>query len=167
MSASLEALSADVSNTKTIHTTYHKNTGFIMSHEGFNFGSRYQMNAAYNLSIITPPVTSSVELRFEHFMVGLDNVQTCESQESQADPSKDLFSIYDGNNKLYSCGGGIIWGSKTRMAFNLTSTQNRLRFLLHAWSTSTTSYHGFLIEYNSKWTYLSWCPMSVLVAWQS
>ena len=132
-----------------------------MSHEGFNFNPRYQMNTVYNLSITTPPVTSSVELRFEHFMVGLDNVRTCETQESQTDPTKDLFSVYDGNNKLYSCGGGIRWGSRARMTFNLTSTRNRLRFLLNARSTSTTSYHGFLIEYHSKWTKLSKCPILV------
>lgn len=71
-------------------------------------------------------------------------------ESSRNNVSNDLFAIYNGDSILYGCGGGIMWGSDTKMTFNLSSPDNSLKFMLNSRPVSNPWRHGFLIKYEGE-----------------
>ena len=125
-------------------------SGYIMSHEGFNFGinskTHYQVGHNYTLTLRTTVLSVAIKLKYISFFLGLERV--CEADAAKLFISLSLFTIKNGEIPLYACAGG---GSKPgETEFHLKSRQNSVQFRLLT-RNAAEGFGGYLIHYESKY----------------
>lgn len=129
-------------------------TGFLTSHEDYNFraGSSYNyQNKPLQLTMNIPSASTKLRIKYISFVIGNVEIKICQEENTKEDTSKDQFSIHNGNTLLYGCGGGKDTPSDN--IFDIISHMNTLHFQLKV-SSSSAGYPGFLMKYEGKQNYI-------------
>ena len=123
-------------------------SGFIASHDTFNFATNfnYPKDANNLLKLSVPIQTTKIEIEYIFFNIG-KAIGDCASEENKGNGNLDQFSIFNGHIGLYGCGGGGSIPSTT--TFDIKSPENTIQFTLIEKSEGE-KFAGFLIKYKRK-----------------
>ena len=123
-------------------------SGFITSHEEFNFGrSMYNSMKDYSLTLNIPLLAVKIRLQFIYFNIGNEFVSNCTKTGIKNSAALSQFTIRNSNVYLYGCGGGKATPDATE--FGLTSNENKVQFRLQT-NQQDSLYGGYLVFYESK-----------------
>lgn len=128
-------------------TVTDKSSGYITSHEEFNFGlTFFDIGQDYMLTLGVPTTAVKIKIKYISFNIGGETVSKCEG-DGKMNTGLSQFTIVNGDTPLYGCGGG--GKNPSQNEFNLISKSNAVAFRLN--TRGTTPYSGYLIKHESKY----------------